>query len=216
MRSILVFLLLAASAALAQTPFDAQHASINNRLDELLERSAATPEPEPATPEPLAPPLSLDTAIARVERLRPIVEPILRSEGVPPELLAVVLVESAGRPDALSPKNALGLWQFIAPTARRYGLTVAPGLDQRLHIEHSTRAAARYLRDLYRQFGAWPLALAAYNAGEGRVSKAVERAGTRDFRVVSARGLLPEETRRYVPAVIAAIAVLGDSVPWPL
>lgn len=85
--------------------------------------------------------------------------------------------------------------------------------DDRIHIEHSTRAAARYLRDLYNQFGNWPLALAAYNAGEGRVAKAIKRAGSNDFRAIVSQGLLPLETRNYVPAVLAAVEVLGGELP---
>jgi membrane-bound lytic murein transglycosylase D len=89
-------------------------------------------------------------------------------------------------------------------TARRYGLTVAPGDDHRTHPEHATRAAARYMRDLYQIFGVWELTLAAYNAGEGRVQRAIERAGAHSFNELARRRLLPLETRNYVPAVLAA------------
>ncbi len=150
-------------------------------------------------------------AVARLQRIRPFVEPVLRSEGVPAELAAVILVESGARPFAQSPKQARGLWQFIPATAERYGLTVSPELDERVHLDHSTRAAARYLRDLFRQFGDWRLALAAYNAGEGAVSRAIEKARTTDFSVISAKRLLPAETRAYVPAVLRAIQQLGGS-----
>jgi membrane-bound lytic murein transglycosylase D len=74
--------------------------------------------------------------------------------------------------------------------------------DERVHPERSTRAAVRYLRELYAQFGDWELALAAYNAGEQRVASAIERGGTRDFWQLAQQQLLPEETRRYVPAVL--------------
>ena len=112
---------------------------------------------------------------------------------------------------ALSPKGALGLWQLMPDTARRYGLVVTASRDERLDVEKSTRAAARYLRDLYQQFGSWPLALAAYNAGEQGGPKAVERAGTRDFVQLSSLRLLPQETRNYVPAVLSAMQMLGVS-----
>jgi membrane-bound lytic murein transglycosylase D len=75
--------------------------------------------------------------------------------------------------------------------------------DHRMHPEHSTRAAARYLRDLYQQFGDWKLALAAYNTGEDRIQRTINRTGIRDFEEMARRGLLPLETRNYVPAVIA-------------
>ena len=106
------------------------------------------------------------------------------------------------------------MWQFMPATAERYGLTVEPANDHRTHIEHSTRAAARYLRDLYRQFGDWKLAIAAYNAGENRVQRIINKTGIRDFEEMSRRGLLPLETRNYVPAVLAAWSKLqvGNSL----
>ena len=129
---------------------------------------------------------------------------ILVEEQVPIELLAVALVESGFNPLALSPKGARGIWQLMPATAARYGLTVQPLNDHRTHPEHSTRAAARYLRDLYQQFGDWKLALAAYNWGEGKVQRVINKTGLRDFDEIARRGLLPLETRNYVPAVLAA------------
>ena len=156
---------------------------------------------------------AMDPALARLERLRPLMEPILRAEGLPVELLAVVLVESGGNSQALSPRSARGLWQLIPATAERYGLTVGAARDERLHIERSTWAAARYLRDLYRQFGNWELALAAYNAGEDAVNRAIRKAGAAGFQAV--RPLLPAETRRYVPAVLAAMELVGGAPAPP-
>jgi membrane-bound lytic murein transglycosylase B len=150
-------------------------------------------------------------AIKRLDQLRPTLSRILESEGVPQEIVSVVVVESGGRTTALSPKGALGLWQLMPDTARRYGLVVTPSRDERLDVDRSTRAAARYLRDLYQQFGSWPLALAAYNAGEQRVQRAVERASTSDFIQLSSLHLLPQETRNYVPAVLSAMQLLGVS-----
>jgi membrane-bound lytic murein transglycosylase MltF len=120
-------------------------------------------------------------ALRRLNQLRPLLDPILEREGVPPEISSVVVVESGGRTAALSPKGALGLWQLMPQTARRYGLVVTASRDERLDVEKSTGAAAHYLRDLYQQFGSWPLALAAYNVGEKALQRAVERADTRDF-----------------------------------
>lgn len=145
--------------------------------------------------------------VERVRQLRPKVEPILRQEGVPAELSAVLLVESGGQNTALSPKGARGVWQFMPDTARRYGLTVSAERDERLDVSKSTRAAARYLRDLHRQFGDWRLAFAAYNAGERAIERAMGRTRQRDFFAI--QPALPQETRDYVPAVLSAMAVLG-------
>ena len=154
---------------------------------------------------------SVGAAMERLDQLRPLLNPILDREGVPQELASVVVVESGGRTTALSPKGALGLWQLMPDTARRYGLVVTPSNDERLDVEKSTRAAARYLHDLYQQFGSWPLTFAAYNDGERAVQKALYRAGTPDFIQLSRLHLLPEETRNYVPAVLSAMQMLGAS-----
>ena len=146
-------------------------------------------------------------AVERVTQLRATLDAILGEEGVPKEVAALVLVESGGRAAALSPKGARGVWQFMPETARRYGLTVSASKDERLDVVKSTRAAARYLRELYGRFGDWRLAFAAYNAGEQAVAQAVARAGIRDFARV--RLLLPRETRNYAPAVMEAMALFG-------
>lgn len=152
--------------------------------------------------------LKVREAINRVNGLRPVLERILRDEGVPVELSAVVLVESGGLTTALSPKGARGVWQFMPDTARRYGLAVDAGHDDRTDLVKSTRAASQYLRDLYATFGDWSLALAAYNAGELAVTDAINKAKSRDFGSISDRGFLPLETRNYVPAVMAAMSRL--------
>ncbi|HVZ18129.1 MAG TPA: lytic transglycosylase domain-containing protein [Terriglobales bacterium] len=152
----------------------------------------------------------LRSAINRVDQLRPTIEPILRDESVPAELSAVVLVESGGMASALSPKGARGLWQFTPDTARRYGLVVSAERDDRLDVMMSTRAAARYLRDLHRQFGDWQLAFAAYNAGEKAIDRALIRTGQRSFLSISS--VLPLETREYVPAVLQAMSIFGGNL----
>jgi Transglycosylase SLT domain len=151
----------------------------------------------------------LSAAAARFEPLRPTLTPILQKEGVPAELAAMILIESGGNPTALSPKGARGLWQLMPDTARRYGLVVDNMRDERLDIEKSTRAAARYLSDLHLQFGSWPLALAAYNTGEQHLQRAIDRSRSAEFTVLSSLGRLPLETRNYVPAVMAAISLFG-------
>ena len=153
----------------------------------------------------------LQKAVERVQALRSVLEPILREEGIPPQMAAVVLVESGGRTSALSPKGARGLWQIMPDTARRYGLVVTEAVDQRLDPYKSTRAAARYLRDLYTQFGDWPLALAAYNAGEDAVQRAIDRASSRDFNSIAHAGMLPLETQDYVPAVLDAMGMMKNT-----
>jgi hypothetical protein len=136
---------------------------------------------------------------------------IFRSERVPEELIYVGLVESGYRSDAVSSAGAAGPWQFIDETGRRYGLTRGKGKDDRRDLLKSTRAAARYLRDLRGLLGDWTLALAGYNAGEYRVLRAMQQAGARDFW--SVRSLLPRETAEYVPRVLAAIAIAKKTIP---
>lgn len=195
-------------------------ASVNDSLSAAADRALAAPFlPSTAAPKndspltiEMAPAISGERkgqtqAINRVQQLRPTLEPILREEGVPTALTGVVLVESGGQPNALSPKGALGIWQFMPDTARRYGLVVRAEHDERLDIQRSTRAAARYLRDLYGQFGDWQLALAAYNAGEHAVQTAINRHGTRDFSELSSGRWMPLETRKYVPAVLEATKI---------
>lgn len=153
------------------------------------------------------------SVLARYRMYRDRLAPILVEERVPAELLAVAFVESGFNPQALSPAGARGIWQFMPATARRYGLPVNGREDRRTHPEHSTRAAARYLRDLYEMFGDWKLAFAAYNAGEHRVGGVIRRTGIRDFDEMSRRRLLPAETIKYVPAVMATWAQLRAATP---
>ena len=153
----------------------------------------------------------LKAALWRLNRMRPALEQILINEGVPARFAAVVLVESGATAAAVSPKEALGLWQLIPETARRYGLVVSEHRDDRIDLAQATRAAARYLRDLHAMFGDWRLALAAYNAGEGAIRTALDRAQAASFDELAARRLIPRETREYVPAVLAAINLLAVS-----
>jgi hypothetical protein len=148
--------------------------------------------------------------LARLDALRWIIEPELVRAGLPAELAGMVLVESGAQAFALSLKGARGLWQLMPETALRYGLTVTAERDERLDPEASTRAAAAYIRDLRLRFNDWRLVLAAYNAGEDKVQKAIERAGTSDYQTLSAKRLIPEETRNYVPAVLRAIRILQE------
>jgi len=153
---------------------------------------------------------ALSAAELRLSLLRPAVDPILRSHSIPTDLAAVILVESGGRSTALSPKGARGLWQLMPNTARRYGLRVDEMQDDRLDLFRATDAAARYLHDLYAQFGDWKLVLAAYNTGEVHVGAAILKAHTQDFDQLANLRMLPLETRNYVPRVLAAAHSTGQ------
>ena len=209
-------------------PFAIYRKAIEERLAGMSEAGSGAPRKAPEAPAPserkIAPAViasdfarkfwggrnaEVSAAVLRLERYRPTLEGILEREGVPKSLIAVVLVESGAQPLALSPKQARGLWQLIPATARQYGLTVTANKDERVHIEQSTRAAARYLRDLYQKFGDWPLALAAYNAGPDAVQRALQRGQVTTYSQISAARLLPEETRNYVPAILSAMELLG-------
>ena len=206
-------------------PFAGYHNALSSAADDLLAATAQPLEEAAVAPEMTKDSFVWDAlglgdrqgrklSLSRLQALRPLVEPILRKEGVPTELTAVVLVESGGQPMALSPKGARGLWQLMPDTARRYGLIVSDSKDERLDLEKATWAATQYLRDLYEMFGDWRLALAAYNAGEETVSRAIARFGSREFDVLSLKHALPDETRKYVPAVLAGMSLIdGTSLP---
>jgi len=134
------------------------------------------------------------------------VKDILRSEGVPEELAYLILVESGFNLQARSWAHAVGPWQFILGTAKLFGLKVDPWIDERCDPEKSTVAAARYLKHLYTLFDSWPLAIAAYNSGEGTVKRALQKQNTRDFW----RLRLPRQTTEYVPQFMAALEVASD------
>jgi membrane-bound lytic murein transglycosylase D len=146
-------------------------------------------------------------ALARGGRYLPRIREIFAEEHVPQDLAYLGLVESAFKPTALSRARAKGVWQFISATGRRYGLQQDWWVDERSDFEKATRAAAKYLSALHGMFGDWNLAMAAYNAGEARVAKAIARYGTRDFWALSRTRGLRRETRSYVPLIHAAIVV---------
>jgi soluble lytic murein transglycosylase-like protein len=135
------------------------------------------------------------------------IEPILAANSLPTELSAIVTIESGGDPMALSAKGARGIWQLMPDTARRYGLRVDDAVDERVDPVKSTYAAVHYLRDLHTMFHDWPLALAAYNAGENRIQSVIDRTGLRRFTEIAARRLLPAETIQYVPAVLNLMTI---------
>jgi membrane-bound lytic murein transglycosylase D len=132
---------------------------------------------------------------------------IFSEKGLPRELAYLPLVESGFNPHAYSHRRAAGLWQFMPRTAKKFGLKIDWWIDERRDPVKSTQAAARYLQYLYERFGSWPLALAAYNAGEGRVNNALDKVGESDFWSISATPHIKKETRDYVPSYIAAAAI---------
>lgn len=145
--------------------------------------------------------------LARMPRYLPLYLKMFQDAGLPRELAYLPLIESGYNPRAYSRARARGVWQFIYGTGRKYGLNVNWWLDERSDFVRSTEAAILYLKDLYMIFNDWWLALAAYNAGEGRIQRAITQAGTRDFWELQARGVLPYETTKYVPAFMAAVLI---------
>ena len=145
--------------------------------------------------------------LARSGRFIPMIERVFQEEGLPKDLAQVAMVESSFIPRARSPKAACGIWQFIPETGRHYGLNFNASIDERNDPEKATRAAARYLRFLYDLFHDWYLAMAAYNAGEGKIVRTMEKTGLTDFWQLAASGLVKPQTQNYVPAVIASTLI---------
>lgn len=135
---------------------------------------------------------------------------ILKEKGLPEEIVFLSLIESGFSPYAYSPQRAVGYWQFIASTAKRYGLEINWWKDERRDPVKSTRAAASYLKDLYEMFGSWNLAMAAYNAGEGKILRALKKANTYDYWSLRSTGYIKEETKDYVPKFIAASLIANS------
>ena len=148
--------------------------------------------------------------LKRSRRYVPIIREILKDQGMPEDLVYLAMIESGFNPKAYSSAKACGPWQFIYATGGRYGLKVNYWIDERRDPEKSTVAAAKYLRDLFNQFGCWYLAAAGYNAGEGRVERAIEKHKTNDFWELSNYNALPKETRAYIPQLIAAAVIAKD------
>ena len=135
----------------------------------------------------------------RANRLFPIIEPILKSEGVPDDLKYLAVIESSLDWRAVSPARAAGLWQFLQTTGREHGLEIRTDVDERYHVEKSTVAATKYLKDAYRKYGSWSAAAMAYNGGQGRITNEL-----RNQRADEALDLwLVEETTRYYYRMLA-------------
>ncbi len=144
--------------------------------------------------------------LKRAARCNPVIEPILKASGLPDDLKYLAVAESGLLFRAQSPASAVGYWQFIRGTAKRYGLRIDQYVDERRDLERSTRAAVAYLKELRERFGSWALALAAYNWGEERIDKAVRQQGSSNYYDL----YMPDETDRFVLR-IAVLKLLLDN-----
>lgn len=137
--------------------------------------------------------------IKRANRYFPIIEPILKANGIPDDFKYLAVIESNLDPKAVSPAKAVGLWQFMPATGKQYGLTITPTVDERRHVEKATEAACKYLKAAYAKYGDWATVAASYNAGMGRISGEMEKQQAGDALDL----WLVEETSRYVFRILA-------------
>jgi hypothetical protein len=142
------------------------------------------------------------------EEYRHHIEEVLMQYGLPKELYFVGLIESGYYLGAKSHASAVGPWQFIRATGKRYGMKINREIDERQDLFKATHAAAKYFKDLHNMFSSWELALAAYNAGENGVLRRIIKYGTRDYYQLSRRKKLHSETINYVPKVLAAMHIM--------
>ncbi len=148
--------------------------------------------------------------IKRANRYFPVMAPILKSEGVPEDLLYLACIESSLNPRALSPAKAAGFWQFMPATGKEYGLEVNEYVDERYDAEKSTRAACRYLKNAYRKYGNWESAAASYNGGQGRISSELS-----SQQVPTAYDLwLADETSRYMFRLLAMKMIMENPIDY--
>ena len=152
--------------------------------------------------------------LSRSGRYLPMIREELHAAGLPEDLAYLAMIESGYKERAYSRAKAVGMWQFIKSTGRKYGLTINNYVDERRNPTKSTQAAVAYLNDLYREFGSWYLAVAAYNAGEGKIRRAIKKYGTTDFWEIAQGEYLKLETKRYVPKLIAAIIIAKEPAKY--
>lgn len=153
---------------------------------------------------------TVSVGLERVGAYRPMIERILKEEGVPIDLVYLAQAESAFLPRATSRAKARGMWQFISSRGKEYGLRQTWWIDERSDPEKSTRAAARHLSDLYEEFNDWYLAMAAYNAGPLRVERALKKTKATSFWELADKRALPKETINYVPTILA-LTIIGKN-----
>jgi len=142
--------------------------------------------------------------ISRMGRFEPMIRSMLAEAGLPEDLIFVAMIESGFSPRATSPAAAVGVWQFIPTTGSEMGLRIDRFVDERRDPIKATQAAIKYLTWLYQRYESWPLALAAYNGGPGLVSNTIKRFNSNDYWHIQRQGGMYDETRRYVPKVLAA------------
>ncbi|MEK6375504.1 MAG: transglycosylase SLT domain-containing protein [Acidobacteriota bacterium] len=157
---------------------------------------------------------SIQESLIRSAKYKPLIDKALDAEKLPRGLAYLPVIESAYLPTLTSRAGAHGIWQFMSETAREYGLRVDWWVDERADPERSTRAAAKYLKDLHRQFDDWPLALAAYNAGPNRVRRALDAQGATTFWELLEAAAVPKETRGYVPTFFATLMIASDPASY--
>jgi len=145
--------------------------------------------------------------LSRSKKYMPAIKRILKQERLPTDLAYIAMIESGLVPHAVSPANAVGPWQFINETGKRFGLKTNWWLDERRDIEKSTRAAAKYLKELYSMFNCWNLAAAGYNAGENKIARLVEKHQTKSFWKLAKYGAIPSETQNYIPKLMATLLI---------
>ncbi|MGL4992526.1 MAG: lytic transglycosylase domain-containing protein [Bacteroidales bacterium] len=144
--------------------------------------------------------------IKRANRIFPIIDPILKEEGVPEDFKYLAVIESSLNPRAISPAKAVGLWQIMPSTGKELGLEVNDSIDERFHIEKATRAACKYLKRSYNRYGSWALVAASYNGGMGRISKELKMQEVDSFFDL----WLTEETLRYVYRILAVKQIFAS------
>lgn len=145
--------------------------------------------------------------LERSHKYLPLMKSALREKNLPQDLAYLSMIESGFSPHATSSAQAVGYWQFISSTAHRYGLKTEWWLDERRDFVKSTQAAASYLGDLYKIFGSWYLTAAAYNMGEGKMQRLIQKHHTKNFWILSQKSDFPEETRNYIPKLLAALLI---------
>jgi membrane-bound lytic murein transglycosylase D len=152
-------------------------------------------------------------SLQRGQEILPMIQGLLVDDGVSDLFIYLSMVESGFSSGAVSPKKAVGLWQFMPATAKQYDLAVYNGYDERYDPVNATSAAIKYLNKLYKQFGKWYLAAMAYNCGEGCLERAIKRAGTDELNILTDGSLkyLPRETRQYIKKILL-VAMIGENV----